>query len=103
MSVADLVGTVSGNFGTRFSIVAILPSITFFIMLFGLIFSYTETPSVVPNLDALVSKIKSLDLLESVLVFVIIIVFSVIVHPLQLQIVRVFEGYWSEHKLIQPV
>jgi hypothetical protein len=103
MSVADLVGTVSGNFGTRFGIVAILPSITLFILLFGLIFSYSETPSVVPNIDTLISKLKSLDLLESVFVFITIIVFSVIVHPLQLQIVRVFEGYWSEHKVIQPI
>lgn len=103
MSVADFIGTVSGNFGTRFSLVSILPSITLFILLFGLIFSWTETPSVMPNIDTLASKIKTLDLKESVLLFIVIIVFSVIVHPLQIQLVRVFEGYWSGNKLIKCV
>jgi hypothetical protein len=103
MSVADLVGTVSGNFGTRFSLVTLLPSVTLFVLLIGLIFTYTETPSVVPNVYNLVNKIKSLDLTESVLLFVIVIISSVIVHPLQIRIVRIFEGYWSDHKLIRPL
>ena len=56
-----------------------------------------------PSLDILVSKINTLDLKDGILIFIAIIIFSVIVYPLQIQLVRVFEGYWGTHKLIRPV
>ncbi len=76
----------------------VLPSITLAILLFGLIFSWSETLSVTPNLDTLVTRINTLDLKEGILIFIAVIVFSIIIYPLQIQIVRVFEGYWSAQK-----
>ncbi len=100
MSVSNFIGILSGSFGSRFNLVSILPSFILFIFLFALIFSWDETPLVIPTLDTLISKINTLDLKESVLIFTAIIIFSVITHPLQTRLVRIFEGYWSKHKLI---
>lgn len=101
MSVSDFISTVSGSFGAHFNLVGVLPSITLAILLFGLIFSWSETPSVMPNLDILANKINAVDLKESILIFIAVIVFSIIVYPLQMQLVRIFEGYWSTHKPIR--
>jgi hypothetical protein len=101
MSISGLIETAGSQFGPRFNLLGILPSFVLVIFIFFMIFSWNEKPSVIPNIGALVNAVGALTLQQGIIIAVAVIVFSLIIHPLQLPLVRILEGYWGNNKLAE--
>jgi hypothetical protein len=101
MSVSSLLGVVTGDLGPRFNLVGVIPSMVLIIFLFGLFFLWSEKPSVVPDIQVMVTKVQNLDLQQGVLIGLAVIFFSLIMQPLQLSLVKLLEGYWGDSTIAE--
>jgi hypothetical protein len=99
MSISGLIGPDVGSLGHRFNLVGIIPSTVLAVFIIMLFLLWSEPPTTVPNIEVLVSKFQDFDLKQGVLLVVAITVFSIIIQPLQMPLVRFLEGYWGNSKL----
>lgn len=80
-----------GRFGSRFALTGQLPTIT--LVLFTGLLIESGAPGAAPDMHLLSERLKNLGATEAVVLAVAILGLAVIVQPLQLGIVRAFEGY----------
>ncbi|GAA4360551.1 hypothetical protein [Angustibacter luteus] len=93
MGLATLVGLDSDTLGPRFSLVSLLPTsagtlVVAFVVAAG-------APGEQPGWDEAVRTARTLDASDVALLGVAVLVVAVVLHPLQLQLVRLLEGYWG--------
>ena len=95
MSLSTLIGGVSGELGLRFNLLGIVPSVILFLFLFILISLWTETPTSAPDVSIAIKKIETISAQQAIFIFIAILLLALIFQPLQLSLVRLFEGYWG--------
>jgi hypothetical protein len=100
MSLASLVGVDGTALGPRFSIVSLLPtSVGALVVLFVVAAGAPGEPS----FSQALATARTIDAADVALLAVGALVIAVVLHPLQLGLVRLLEGYWGSGRLIQPV
>lgn len=92
MSLDSLVGLGSKELGVRFNLVGVLP--TTVLALFFLAGVWSGAPGRSPDLAAARAELAAIGAAEMALLGFAILAVSLVVHPLQLSLVRLLEGYW---------
>lgn len=93
MKLGALLESGTKELGVRFNLVGILPSV--FLFLFILALYWSGAPKDTPKLRPVLDKIEALGVKEGVLFVLGILIFSFLLQPLQLSLVRLLEGYWT--------
>lgn len=93
MNLTSLVESSTKELGLRFNLIGLLPST--FLFLFVMALYWSGAPATAPNLQQVYERIKDLGAKESIIIVIALLVFSLVVHPLQLSLVKMLEGYWS--------
>jgi hypothetical protein len=93
MGLASLVGLDANALGTRFSLVSLLPT-SAGTLLVGFVVA-TGAPGRSPSWSNAVQTARDMDAADVGLLAVAVLVIAVILQPLQLQLVRMLEGYWG--------
>ncbi|SDL93996.1 hypothetical protein [Nonomuraea jiangxiensis] len=93
MGLPSLAGLDGGALGNRFSLVSSLPMsagalVVTFVVAAG-------APADEPSWDRAVRTARSMDAADVGLLAVAVLVLAVLLHPMQLRLVRLFEGYWG--------
>lgn len=78
--------------GFRFTSVSILPSAIMFLFILSLLLS--GAPGETPNLCSVKDTLAELKMIDWILIFTTFLIFSLIIQPFQLSMVRILEGYW---------
>lgn len=94
MSLESLVGLGSKDLGVRFNLVGVLPAVVLALLILAGVWS--GAPASSPDLGAVGAKLSSVSAGEVALLALGILAFSLVLHPLQLSLVRLLEGYWGE-------
>jgi hypothetical protein len=99
MGLASLVAADAGTLGPRFSIVSLLPTATgAFVVAFVV---GAGAPGTRPSWSVAVQTARELDGSDVGLLAVAVLTVAVVLHPLQLQLVRLLEGYWGNGRAAQ--
>ena len=93
MKVDSLIESGTKELGVRFNLVGVLPSAMLF--LFVLALYWSGAPKQSPDFRLAFAKIESMGIKEGILLVVAVLVFSLLLQPLQLSLVRLLEGYWT--------
>jgi hypothetical protein len=93
MGLASLVGFDANALGARFSLVSLLPTsagalVVAFVVAAG-------APGTEPSWSAALDSARATDASDIGLLTVAIVAVAVVLHPLQMQLVRLLEGYWG--------
>lgn len=96
MNLKSLAGISPGDLGFRFNLVDIIPSLVFFLVILALIWS--GAPAGEPCFQKVLIQIKALEVKESIFLTVALIIFSLVLQPLQLYLIRFLEGYWGHRR-----
>jgi hypothetical protein len=83
--------------GLRFNLVSLLP--TGSLVLFVLALRASGAPGQAPDLQEAFAALKSLSGGQLVALFVFVLIVSLLLHPLQISLVRLLEGYWGDSAL----
>jgi len=97
MGLASIVGVDANALGARFSLVSLLPMsagalVVAFVVAAG-------APGSEPSWSAALSAARATDASDIGLLTVMVLAVAVVLHPLQLWIVRLLEGYWGAGRL----
>jgi hypothetical protein len=92
MKLDSLVESGAKELGPRFSLVGVLPTVMLF--LFVLALYWSNAPEHEPDLRAVVEKVEQIGGKEGVMLALGILLFALLLQPLQLSLVRLLEGYW---------
>ena len=79
--------------GSRFTLVSVLPTATFVLLIVALFAS--GTPTQAPELSLLVDRAAGLTVVQAMTLMFMILVAAVLTAPFQLALVRALEGYWG--------
>ncbi|HYO90361.1 MAG TPA: hypothetical protein VEQ40_01950 [Pyrinomonadaceae bacterium] len=93
MNLTNLVESGTKELGMRFNLIGLLPST--FLFLFVTALYWSGAPATAPNLPQVYERVKDLEAKESIIIVIVLLVFSLLVHPLQLSLVKILEGYWG--------
>jgi len=97
MNPENIVGVKMSDLGQRFNLVGMFPSVTLFVLI--LAHFWSGAPFAQPNPDAILSHVRALDAKEGVFYILGLLALTVLLHPLQLPLVRLLEGYWGSTRL----
>jgi hypothetical protein len=100
MGVLDLIG-FSREIGNRFTLVTVVPLAAFALFVLALLWS--GAPGAPPDPDKILDQARDLDLFEAGALILGLILFGLITEPLQVPLVRAFEGYWGSSRLARPL
>ena len=97
MSLGSVLEENASSLGLRFNLLGILPVglLVLFVLAIYQSGGFTGTPDV----RALVRSASEMNAADSVFIAVVVLSLSVILHPLQLSLVRLLEGYWGDSRL----
>jgi len=99
MGLASLVGLDAGALGSRFSLVSMLPtSVATLVVVFVV---EAGAPGSEPSWDQAIQSARDFDGSDVALLAIAVLVVAVILHPLQLSLVRLLEGYWGSSARVQ--
>jgi hypothetical protein len=90
----DILGSVTTELGLRFNLVALLPNTALALFVAALVRSGAASGA--PDLDKLFPLPSAANL---GLVTLAAVLLSLILHPFQLRLMRLFEGYWGDGRL----
>jgi hypothetical protein len=95
MKLPELTGAGSTvkEFGLRFNVVSLLPTTT--LVLFILALFTSGAPGTSPSLRRMLNTIDHLSGTQLAAVALLVLLLALILHPLQLSLVRLLEGYWG--------
>ncbi len=93
MKIDSLIESGTKELGVRFNLVGVLPSAMLF--LFVLALHWSGAPGHSPDFRLAFEKIETFGIKEGVLIVLGVLVFSLVLQPLQLSLVRMLEGYWT--------
>lgn len=94
-------GLGSRDLGVRFNLVGVLPSTVLALFLLAAVWS--GAPAESPDLGELSAGLADLGAVEVALLGIGILAVSLALHPLQLSLVQLLEGYWGEGRPWGPV
>ena len=97
MSLESLAGLGSKDLGVRFNLVGVLPAVVLAVLVLAGVWS--GAPASSPDLDAAGARLSAVSAGEAALLALGILAFALVLHPLQLSLVRLLEGYWGEGRL----
>jgi hypothetical protein len=97
MPLADLAKPSTGGLSGRFSLVSYFP--TYAAVAFVLLLLWSGAPAQPPDLGRAIATARSLDAADALLLALVITLLAVLLHPLQLPLVRLLEGYWHRPPL----
>jgi hypothetical protein len=101
VSLQGLAGASAKELGPRFNLVSMLPNGA--LVLFVGVLLAAGAPQHPPELQRLLQNLQSLNGSNIALLAVAVLVFSLILHPFQLSLVRLLEGYWGGSRLSQAL
>jgi len=101
MSLDSLAGLGSKDLGVRFNLVGVLPAAVLAMLILAAVWS--GAPAASPKLGVAGARLADVSAGEVALLGLGILVFSLILHPLQLSLVRLLEGYWGEGRVGRTV
>src|SRR4051812_34759868 len=93
MTFDSLVGGSFKTFGTRFSLVGLLPS--GLLCLFVLALIWSGAPERAPEFERVAQLVADLRPMETAGLAASILLLALVLQPLQLPMVRILEGYWG--------
>jgi hypothetical protein len=97
MPLADLAKPSTGGLSGRFSLVSYFPTYT--AVVFVLLLLWSGAPAQTPDVGRAIATARSLDAADALLLALAITLLAVLLHPLQLPLVRLLEGYWHRRPL----
>ncbi|MGC9964245.1 MAG: hypothetical protein ABSE08_02450 [Syntrophobacteraceae bacterium] len=97
MKLESLTGTSLAAMGPRFNLVNMVPAVVLLLVIMALVWS--GAPGKRPDVDRIVQSIRTLELSEGVFLTLALMSLSLVIHPLQLSMVRLLEGYWGSSRL----
>jgi hypothetical protein len=89
----NLLGVSTRDLGVRFNLVGFLPTALLAFFVVGALLS--GAPASGPDLGGLEAHVRRFSPLEAALLTVAVLALALVLHPLQLSLVRVLEGYWG--------
>jgi len=97
MNLVELLEKVTSGLGPRMGLVGILPTTVFvlFVLILYLSVSTGQAPAFANALD----QIAQFSTVQIVLIGIGVFIGALLVHPMQLYIVRLLEGYWGDSRL----
>lgn len=93
MKLDSLVESGAKELGPRFNLVGVLPTVMLF--LFVLALYWSGAPQHSPDMRAVVERVEQVGGKEGILLALGVLLFALLMQPLQLSLVRVLEGYWD--------
>jgi len=93
MKLDSLVESGAKELGPRFNLVGVLPTVMLF--LFVLALYWSSAPQHEPDVRAVVEKIEKIGGKEGIMLALGVLLFALLIQPLQLSLVRLLEGYWD--------
>jgi hypothetical protein len=93
VKLGGLLDSAGGDLGTRINLVGILPMTVLVLSALALVWS--GAPSVEPDLLAIASQLSKFETMDTLSLALSVTVLVLVLHPLQLPLVRVLEGYWG--------
>lgn len=99
VGIDALTGGLLSEGGSRFRFLGIVPSVILFFFLFFIISSWILSPSEVPDFGVVLERIEKMTLQETALLIIAVVLFSLLMEPLQLSLIRILEGYWGKSAL----
>jgi hypothetical protein len=97
-SIPDALAGLGNQIGQYFSVVSMVPSI-FLTMWTTMLVSSGSWGAGVPDLPKMVHGIGALNLSGAAWLFLTAVVFALFLHPLQVGLTRLLEGYWGSSRL----
>ncbi len=101
MKLDSLISDGLEAFGPRFSLVGLLPNGVLCLFLVAL--AWSGAPDRAPDLELVMQRVIALGTTEAVALGIGILVFALVLQPLQLSMVRILEGYWGSSWLADKV
>jgi hypothetical protein len=99
MSIASIISGNITELGPRFNLIGLVPSSFLFFFILAHFLLWSEEPTIYPDWMALTQRIDSISIQDGILLVISIFLFSLILQPLQLPLVRIIEGYWGNSKI----
>ena len=96
MTPADLIG-FGKQLGDRISVTSLLPGLTLALLVLALVWS--GAPADAPDLGAIIDRAEKLSAWEGGLLVLAVAIVTLFTQPLQLSLVRLFEGYWGTSRV----
>lgn len=93
MNLDSLVESGAKELGPRFNLVGVLPTVMLF--LFVLALYWSGAPQHEPDVRTVVEKVEQIGGKEGVMLALGVLLFALLMQPLQLSLVRLLEGYWD--------
>ena len=86
-------GNLFGRSSTRFLVVTLIPNVLFALFLATLLAA--GAPSRVPSLATAVQVLRDVGVREAAVLFFLVLVAAVALHPVQYPMIQLLEGYWD--------
>lgn len=93
MTLDTLIESSTKELGVRFNLVGVVPSVVLFLFVLALLWS--GAPSHAPDFGRALERATEVGVKESAFLILGVLVFSLLLQPLQLSLVRILEGYWT--------
>jgi len=93
MKLDSLVESGAKELGPRFNLVGVFPTVMLF--LFVLALYWSGAPQHEPDLGVVVEKVEQIGGKEGLMLALGVLLFALLIQPLQLSLVRFLEGYWD--------
>jgi len=97
MKFGDLVDSGVKELGVRFTFVSILPTALLF--LYILILVWSGAPGKTPSFASAAAHVKALESSNAIFLGLVVLALAAVTQPLQLNMVRLLEGYWGYTRL----
>jgi hypothetical protein len=94
-------GEVAKSTTSRFNLVGLAPSILLAVGVGVLIASGAFAG--VPSMSLLVARLREVNLVIASVLFIVVFCVALVLHPLQLLLVRILEGYWDQIPVLRSL
>jgi hypothetical protein len=97
MKLDSLLGISAKDFGFRFNLVGLLPTVL--LMLFWLCLAWSGSPATAPQLGQILERAEELSASQWLILGFGALVVSAVLQPFQVTYLRLLEGYWGSSQL----
>jgi hypothetical protein len=94
-------GEVVKSVTPRFNLVGLIPSVLLAINIGALIASGSFAGE--PNMHLLLLRAREVNVFDATVLFLVVLSIALVVHPFQLLLVRILEGYWDETPVLRKI
>jgi hypothetical protein len=95
----DILSKGIEQFGLRFSLVGIFPSLFFILFIFSLfVLTWSSKPTIYPDINVLLDKINNIHIKEGIFLIVISLITALVLQPLQYYCIALLKGNYGNLK-----